>query len=110
MEPDGDLIGGADILPFPAQAGGPAPAQRWSCVYDLDGVPVQFVGELYADADAARLSGPARGALIADPDRPGCSWLLRLDSLATRSSAFPLSEAEIAAWSRGDAPVPRFRG
>jgi hypothetical protein len=62
MESDSDRLDvGGDILPFPGVPGGPAPARRWSCVFDLDGVPVQFVGELFEDAAAHELPWTTRG-------------------------------------------------
>jgi hypothetical protein len=78
-----------DVIPFVARAA--APLARWQLVYMVDGNPIQFFGERWADRDAASCPYP----LMPDPRVPGESVTLQLISLATGQVSHPLSPAEV---------------
>ena len=78
-----------DVIPFVARPAGPI--ARWQLVYLVDGRPIQFFGERWADRDAASCPHP----LMPDPRVPGESVTLQLISLTTGEVSHPLSPAEV---------------
>lgn len=87
----------------------PWPIERWSLVFEVDGLPIQFIGERWRDSDAHACPHP----LMPDPRCPGESVVIRLISLVTGTSSLPISPEAVAKWAQvatwTDAPLLRFR-
>ena len=109
MEPKKAGRAGRAVLPFVRPE--PAPVQKWALPFGVRATPVQFVAGLWRDEDLP--SAPHAEAAIADPCRPGYSWILRLIDLATGEVCLPLTPEQVEAWPRpeeeGPAPLRRLR-
>lgn len=74
----------------------PRPVARWERGFALRGIPVQWRAHLWRDADLPRV--PHAEAAVADPDRPGHSWVIVLIDLTTGEVCLPLTPEQVEGW------------
>lgn len=67
-------------------------------VYDVDGVPVQLIGERWRLRDL--WACPHAGSIRVDPNRPDEGVVMRLQSLVSGRVSEPLSPEQIRDWEQ----------